>query len=136
MADLSVTATSVVKYAGAEVEQVTWGETVTAGQPVYKSSSDNLHYKSDANASSDAYCDGVALTGGAVNQVGFIVKRGDYNPGATVAVGTIYVVSATEGGVCPVADLTSTQNVIIIGIAVTTTKIRLMIDRNTIIALA
>ena len=38
MADLSVTAASVVAGSNANIEHGTLGETVTAGQPVYKDS--------------------------------------------------------------------------------------------------
>jgi len=42
------------------------------------------------------------------------------NLGATLAVGTVYAVSATKGAIAPIADISSTQFVTVLGIATTT----------------
>lgn len=69
---------------------------------------------------------GIALTPGVADDGGTIVLPSStpggslVNLGATLAVGTVYAVSATVGGICPVADILSTQFVSIIGIATTT----------------
>jgi hypothetical protein len=48
----------------------------------------------------------------------------DVNLGATLAVGQIYVVSATKGAIAPYADLVTNDYVIILGVATTTSLLR------------
>lgn len=63
---------------------------------------------------------GVALTGSSLNQPITIQTGGSITIGGTVAVGTQYAISATGGGICPVADLASTNFVTFLGVASTT----------------
>lgn len=129
MADITVTATSVVKGSGATIAtNETFGETVTAGQAVYKSTTDGLIYKSDANSAAAAKTVyGVALNGGAVSQPASVLTAGPITIGATVAVGTIYVLSGTAGGIAPHGDLASGMTTCIIGVATSTTVINVNI---------
>lgn len=122
MADLSITANSVVQGAGATVIKTgVWGETVTAGQGVYQKSSDSKWYKAqcDGTAEESGYgvSVGVALAGGALNQPAFVQTGGTITIGATVAVGTVYVVSETAGGICPWADLNSDDRLTVLAYA-------------------
>lgn len=119
--DLTVTATSVVSGAGAVVETLQAGETITAGQTLYVDATDGKAYKSDANGAAAAKAlKGVALNGGSVNQRISIQKEGTITIGATVVVGTLYVVSATAGGIAPAADLASGMDTIVVGVGSTT----------------
>ncbi len=63
---------------------------------------------------------GVALNGGAVNQLAVVLCAGNYTVGGTIAVGVFYYVSNTAGGIAPIADLGSGDYVSIIGYGVTT----------------
>ena len=134
MADLSITATSVVEVAGAGVDDGVAGATITAGQTVYKKISDNKFYLADCDATAvgaNAEIDnvyGIALNGAAVDQALSVQKTGTITIGATTVVGVVYVQSATAGGIAPWGDLVSTDYVTIIGYALTTSTIKLAID--------
>lgn len=120
--DIVITATSTVRVSG-NVAAFSLGETVTAGQPLYVSTSDGLAYKSDANAAGKKECVGIALNGGAINQPVRVQSTGTITIGGTTVVGTIYCVSATAGGICPWADLTTGDQVIVIGVGGATNTI-------------
>lgn len=126
-ADLTITATSVTTSATPKVKNA--GETITAGQAVYVKASDGKLYKAQADGTAEeATAAGIALNGGAVDQPIAYQDTGDITIGATVAVGTLYVVSATAGGIAPWADLSSTNRVTLLGIGKTTGVITLDIN--------
>jgi len=127
MADISVTATSVVPYANEQTAVGVAGETITAGQVVYLNSTTGKLMKADADTAAESVCKGIALNGGALNQPIKYQYGGEITIGATVAVGTVYVVSATAGGIAPLADLTSGDYVSILGVASTAARIKLNI---------
>ena len=126
MADLTITAASVVAYAGATIEHGTLGATVTAGQTVYLDAADSKYKLADANSATAAVraTKGLALNGGVDGQPVAVLIDGDVNPGATVTVGGVYVQSATAGGIAPVADLASGHYTTIIGIGLAANKLR------------
>jgi hypothetical protein len=131
MADLSVTAANVGVTSSAVVELVQVGETVTQGQPGYKKALDGLYYKADANASSaTAAALGVFITGASTNGYALLCKSGSYLAGATLTVGETYVVSATAGGIAPLADVTTGWYVTILGVASSATTLALDIVRS------
>ena len=121
MADITVTAANVAP-SSSTTEEGTAGGTVTAGQPVYKDSSDSYKLKAaDANASAAAAAAvGIALHASLAGQPLRYAKAGPVTIGATVAVGTIYVVSATAGGIAPHGDLATGMYTTILGVATTT----------------
>lgn len=128
MADLVVTAANVAQAANVTRETGTAGETLTAGQSVYLKSTDSKYYKAKASgtaeeAGSNGF--GVALHGALANQPITVQKGGTITIGATVAVGTEYVISATYGGIAPRGDLVSTNKYTRLGYATTTTIIQL-----------
>jgi hypothetical protein len=130
MADLSITAGSVVAVDGAVSKQeYVAGATITAGQLVYvDTAAANVLKLAQADGTVlEATLKGVALCGAATGQPCVIAVSGDYNPGATVAVGTIYIVSAAAGAICPAADLASSSYCSIFGVATTTSNIKISI---------
>lgn len=133
MADLVITAANVKPGTDAVVEQVKWGATVTAGQPVYQNATDRKFYPADANGTGTREVYGIALSGGAVDQVGVVQRSGRIAIGATVVVGETYVLSGTAGGVAPVADITSGSNVVHLGVAATATEIKMSINNTAIV---
>lgn len=119
MSDLTVTAASVKpgSSTSAITKNGTYGETVTAGQAVYLNSSDSLYYKAECDSTSaKATAVGIAMNSGSANQPATILTKGSCTIGATVAVGTVYVVSATAGGIAPTTDLASTNYVTVLGV--------------------
>lgn len=119
MADLSITPQNVQLMASStQTVRGIYGETVTQGQAVYLKESDGRWWKADADLSTAAAAaGGIALTPGAAGETGIIVTSGKMDVGATLTVGEIYVLSSTAGGICPEADLSTGENVTILGVA-------------------
>lgn len=106
MADVALTAANVKWVSGVPLQDAVFGETVTEGMPVYRLSSDNEHYKCDADNDASSEFAGIAMTNGVDGRVGKIAPPGAViNVGATLAAGTIYAISTTAGGVAPETDL-------------------------------
>lgn len=115
MADLVVTATSVVNVS-ASLLTGTAGETITAGQALYVKATDGRLWKAQADGTTEeATVAGVALNGASVGQPVQYASGGDITIGATTAKTTTYVLSAAAGGICPQADLVSTNKIVRIG---------------------
>lgn len=118
MADLIITATSVVPGADASMQQGIAGETITAGQSLYLKAADGKLWKAQCDGTAEeATCEGIALNGAAPNQTVAYVKEGTVTIGATTSKATTYVVSATAGGIAPQADLIATNRISYVGYA-------------------
>ena len=123
MADLSPTVGSVAWSSGGICKDFNAGETITAGMSVYLSAS-NLWMM--------AQCDGTAIQAGSGTRTGIslhaslsgqplaVQETGVVNLGATLAIGTLYVISTAFGKIAPFADLVSTNKITILGIGQTT----------------
>lgn len=129
MANLTQTAANVALVSSSgTVKWVQVGEAVTQGMPGYQSTSDSKYYQTDANASAaTAIAAGIFMTAASTDGYALLVSTGTVNLGATLAVGTIYAVSATKGLICPVADLTTGDYPTTLGIATTTSGLPLNI---------
>jgi predicted transcriptional regulator len=131
MADLTQTAADVLASAGAGTGNGTAGEAIDAGQVVYQKSSDGKLWLADAvTAAANAQAKGIALNDAAAGQPVTYAKSGGVDVGATLTVGTVYVLSATSGGgnICPVADLVADDYVTILGPATAADNLALNID--------
>jgi len=133
MAALSQTPANVGVQGGGRVPPpITYGETITQGQPVYRNSTDNKYYKADANLVA-GIATAIAITPGAADESGVIALPGTtpgqclINVGATLTVGMVYCVGATAGQIVPYADLTTGDYVTILGVAKTTALLDFMI---------
>jgi hypothetical protein len=123
MADITVTAANVVADAGASIRSGTAGAAITAGQAVYVHTDGTIRL-ARANAEATASLAGVALNDAAVGQPVSYIMRGTYTAGATVAAGTVYVLSAAAaGGIAPEADLVNPNRVSLLGVGISATKI-------------
>lgn len=132
MADLSITAGSVLKGTNAQVQSGTAGATITAGQPLYADSTDGFKLKPAIGTSAAASkCVGISLHAALDEQPVQYLTSGQYTVGATVVLGQTYVVSAgAAGGVAPISDLTTGNYPSILGIAVTTAIIDVLIHNG------
>jgi predicted transcriptional regulator len=130
MADLVVTATSVVAYGGARKQTGVAGEAITAGQAIYKKAADGRLWKADCTSAAKAAAVGVALNGGAAGQPIAYVRSGGLNPGATVAVGTVYGVTDTAGGIGAISERAAADYVTLLGVAVTASRIALALNAS------
>lgn len=127
MADLTITAANVVPAADAVIVNGTAGATITAGQAVYRDPSSRKFLLADTDSATAAVRDlyGIATHGASLNQPLAVQTGGSINPGATVAVGVVYVLSGTAGGICPTTDLAAGDYTAVIGVGTTTSNIKL-----------
>jgi hypothetical protein len=133
MADLSQTAANVVVDASPTYASSTAAETITAGQPVY-TVSDGTYGKCDATNTTKKTATGIALHGALAGQPLRIQTGGDINLGATLAKGGLYCVSANAAGaIAPYGDLGSTNWVCLLGIAISTSLLRLMLNATSVV---
>ena len=125
MADLVITAASVLAGSGAKKVNGTAGATITAGQVVYLDSSDGKYKLADNDSATAAVRSpaGIALHGASANQPLTILSQGPITIGATTAVGVVYCLSSTAGGICPDADIATGDYNTILGIGTSTTVI-------------
>lgn len=132
MADLVITAASVVAGTNASTVQGTLGESVTAGQAVYQDSSTRKWMKADSNGASAEIRTpkGLALNGGALNQPVLVQKSGDLTLGAALTAGVAYYLSDTPGGIGPVADLAVGEYPTILGLAKSATVLAVDIQAS------
>lgn len=131
MADVTVTANSVQPGTDTQYADGILGATVTAGQTVYLDTAANTFKLADANASAaTAVLAGIAMNGGAAGQPVKVAISGSINPGFTVTVAAIYVLSATAGGIAPVADLATGHYSVIVGMGVTASSLKIIGARS------
>lgn len=124
-ADLSVTAANVVPGARAKTVVGTAGATITAGQLLYFDSTAQTYKLADANASATtAAVVGIAASGASSGQpIVVITEDDDLTVGATLSMtAPVYCVSATAGGIAPVADVTTGWYPSVVFIAKSTSK--------------
>lgn len=121
MADLTVTAASVLHSAGTKETGIA-GETITAGMAVYLKSSDSKLWKAQADGTAaEAAAVGIALHAALAGQpLVYAANGATINIGATTSKATVYVVSAAAGAVAPIADLVSTNYITHLGYATAT----------------
>ena len=122
MADLSITATSVVQGSNAVTEAGLAGAAVTAGQVAYRNDTTRKFGLADTDSATPdiRLPDGIALNNAALNQPLVIQKGGDISFGADILTpGVVYYLSGTPGGICPAADLATGDYPVIIGMAKT-----------------
>lgn len=139
MANLSITAASVIKDATAIVDTGKLsGGVLTAGMPVYLNTSNAAIAARADSASTDAVY-GISLNSTpAAGQPVAILTSGLYTVGATVAVGTVYCLAYATGAglICPNADIQAQTGgvayVTVLGVAVSATQILVNIQVSSV----
>lgn len=136
MADLSVTVANVGAGSSAVVDNGRLaGATITAGQFVYLDSSSTWQLMQCDGTAAEAGSGGtfgMALHGALAGQPLAVQTGGIADPGATVTVAKVYVVSETAGNACPIADITtSTRRLTILGFGDSATTIDMSIKKYT-----
>ena len=130
MDDLSITAGNVVAATGSSVVPGTAGEAITAGQVVYKNTSTGKYMLADVDDSEKYAAEGIALNGASNGQpLDVCSSSSDLDIGATLTVGTVYVLSA-DGAISPAADLTTGDYAVVIGVATATDSLKVSIGSN------
>lgn len=129
MTDIAITPTSVLMGTNSQLDNGIAGETIAAGNTIWKDANGKLML-ADSNHATPAgrIPIGIALNGGALNQPISYLKSGDITIGATLVAGDAYYQSDTPGGICPYADVGTTEAVCLIGQARSTTVLNVGID--------
>lgn len=119
MANLTITAASVLAGSNVLTESGLAGEAVTAGQPVYWNPATKRFGLADANSATAAARAprGIALNSATSGQPVTVAKSGDITLGAVLTAGTAYYLSDTPGAICPVADVGAGEYVVLLGLA-------------------
>lgn len=133
MTDLVITPANVKAGSNVSREDGIAGATILAGQVVYLNATTGKYGLADNNAPTPPEIKtprGIALNGASLDQPIAVHKAGDITIGATLVAGTEYYLGDTPGGICPRADLIATETVTILGLAVSTTVLRVNIQMS------
>lgn len=129
MVDITITPANVKKGTDAQTEQGIAGATITAGQAVWRDTGNKYQLADNNHATTAARTPrGIALHAAFLDQPLQIQRSGDITIGATVTAGAAFYLSDTPGGICPVADVGSGENVSLIGLAKSTTVLTIDIQ--------
>jgi hypothetical protein len=130
MADLSITAASVLADPSANRTTGSAGEAIVAGKAVYLDPTTKKWQLADSNSATAVAkkAGGIALNGAALNQPLAVCTGGLITIGATLVAGSAYYLSETPGGLQPAADLGSGENVCQLGLAMSTTVLNVDIQ--------
>lgn len=132
MAAITITPADVQASGGVKTAVGTAGATITAGQVLYKDSTDSNKLKlADADSTAaTAVVVGIALHGAASGQpLQYLFESGSgtLTLGSTLTTGLNYFLSGTAGGISPEGDLTTNWRSAYLGVAedVQTLKVRI-----------
>ena len=121
MANLSITAASVQVASTVRLSRGVAGASIAAGDALYIDTSDSNKLKlAIATSAAASVFAGIATHAALSGQPVQYIPAGAITIGATLTIGTVYVVSATAGKICPVADLVAGNYLTIIGMPSTT----------------
>lgn len=137
MTDLTITASALVPGANAVIKHGLSGAAIAAGKSVYRDPDDDRVKLADNDAAEAQEHDAVGISLNATAAAGQPV---DYQTGGDLAMGAIltkgesYCVSGTPGGICPRADVTTGDELVILAIATSTSNLAIGIrDTNAIL---
>lgn len=131
MADISVTATSVVPGSACSISRnANAGATITAGQVVYLEASSGTYKLADCNSATAAVRSpvGIALNGASSGQPLAVANAGPVTFNAAFTAGVVYYLSGTAGAIRPVADNTTGDYPVSLGMATSTTVLNVKIQ--------
>jgi hypothetical protein len=130
MADLTITPANVLSGSGARIRHGKAGATVAAGQTVYLDPVDQRFKLADCDNASAAVREvaGIALNGAANGQPLAVQYDGEIALGAVMTAGVAYYLSPNPGGIAPVADLATGDFPVLLGIAESTSVLRIGIN--------
>jgi hypothetical protein len=130
MGNLTITAANVAAGANAKKKTGIAGATITAGMVLYEDSAASFVLKGAASgAVNTSNVVGIALNGGGIGQpITYVVEDDDFTVGATVVIGTTYVLSATAGLIALDSDIVAGYKAVLF-VPKSTTKAVLKIVR-------
>lgn len=126
MTDIVVTATAVIPGSNADLETKTAAAAIAAGEIVYLDANGKYNLADTDSATAIVRKPrGMALNSGAAGQPIQIAKSGDVTMNAVLTKGVAVYLSGTPGKICPVADVAAGDYTAIIGMALSTTVLRI-----------
>lgn len=127
MTDIVITAANVLPGTDTVIVNGLAGATITQGQVLYLDASTNTWKLADANHATAAIhkASGVALTSASSGQPIAVATGGTITAGGTLTAGSRYYCSGNAGGLAPEADLTTTWEVTLVGIATSASLLKL-----------
>lgn len=132
MADISVTAASVLPGADAAIQIARAGAAIAIGEMVYKEAATGLYKLADADSATQEVQEtgAMALSAAAASGQPFVIQTaGDVTMNAALTAGARYYLSSTPGKIEPEADLSSGEEINLIGMAKSTTVLTIRIQR-------
>jgi hypothetical protein len=119
MTDLPISAANVSAYSNAFQKRGRAGETISAGQMVYRADINApwLLASADAVTAAARHPAGLALNSAAIGQPLFVAASGDVDLGSVLIPGKAYYLSDTPGGIESFDDVEIGNSVCLIGIA-------------------
>lgn len=132
MVDIVITAANVLAGTAAATAEGTALVAITAGQVVAIDTATGKIALADSNSATAGIRSpvGIALHGAAAGQPIEYAKSGLVTVGGTLVAGTAYYLSDTPGGIAPVADVGTGEYPTILGIATSTTVLKLKIQES------
>lgn len=130
MTDISITAANVKLISG-PTEEMAAGATITAGQIAYQEASTSKAKLADNDSATAEVraVRGMALNGASADQPVRLAKNGAIvDLGAVLTAGTDYYLSGTPGAFCPRADVTTGDDPVRVGMALTTSRLQIDIS--------
>jgi len=130
MADISISPASVLSAAGSKRARGNAGTTIVAGDVVYldaDATGEFLLADADAAAAAARGSTGklaFALNGAGDGQPLEVHQEGLLTVGSVLTAGVTYYLSDTPGKICPLADVTGGDYYVIVGVAVSTTQLK------------
>ena len=125
MADIAITAANLQIPEDAVLEALTADVALSVGDFVYFDTSDQEIKLSDAGSSSTARVEYIVVRAALANEVAVAMKlnRRFVLGGTLGAAGTQYVLSDTAGKICLLSDLTTGNQIVIVGYSGSTTEL-------------
>lgn len=132
MANLTITAASVLPGSGAKSVPGIAGAAVTAGQVAARDPATGKYVLADSNHATAALRKpaGIFLNGAADGQPVSIHTEGPITIGSAVAAGTDYWLSDTPGAICPRADVGAGETAVLLGLATSVSVIDIDIQNS------
>jgi len=130
MADITVVAANVKAGAGAIEKSGIAGETITAGDAVHLAADGQIEAAENDLTSVEAAAVGIAINDAAALQPVKYVVSGVIDMGAIMTIGAVYIVGAAPGGIAPEGDAVTGEFVTILGVATTTSLLKLGIIQS------
>ncbi len=125
MVDYVVTSSAVQPTGSLNITRAIAGSAISAGQPLKISGGTVTLCQANSLANLGEVV-GIALNSASIGQPVTYVGGGTIEMGAIFSVGDVVVVSAAAaGGIAPVADLVATNGVAILGVATSTSLLKL-----------